>query len=161
MNKAAFLDRDGTINVDGGYIYKKEEFKFIKGSIDAIRLLQKKNFKIIVVTNQSGIGRGMFDMDDVNRLHKYINDELREKNASIDRFYICPHHPKEKCNCRKPKILLFQKAISDFSIDPKKSIVIGDKKSDIIPGIKIGAHIRKVNGKKLIDVVKEYTGEIK
>ncbi len=133
VNKAVFLDRDGTINKDKGYVYRAEDFEFIEGVIDAIISLNKNMFKVIVVTNQSGIGRGFFSEEDVKNLHVFINSELRKHNAWIDKFYFCPHRPDEGCDCRKPKIALFKRAIKDFDVDIKNSFIIGDKISDIQP----------------------------
>lgn len=143
-NKAVFLDRDGTISIEKNYLYKPEDFKFIDGSIGAIRLLNRNNYKVIVVTNQAGVARGYYTEREVDRLHHYINEELKKHNAVIDAFYYCPHHPNGKgkykieCNCRKPKTGLFEKAVSDFRVDVTKSYLIGDKASDIEAGKRVG-----------------------
>lgn len=133
-----FLDRDGTINKDKGYIYRIKDFEFIEGSIDAIASFNKNKFKVIVITNQSGIRRGYFTEEDVKKLHNFINSELHKNNAMVDKFYFCPHRPDEECNCRKPKISLFKRAIKDFDIDIENSYIIGDKISDIQPAEKLG-----------------------
>lgn len=138
VNKAVFLDRDGTINKDKGYVYRAEDFEFIEGAIDAIVSLNKNMFKVIVVTNQSGVGRGFFSEEDVKKLHVFINSELRKHNAWVDKFYFCPHSPDEGCDCRKPKIALFKRAIKDFDVDIKNSYIIGDKISDVLPAEQLG-----------------------
>lgn len=145
MNKAVFLDRDGTINVDKGYVHRIEDFQFIKGVPEAIKLLNDSGYKVIVITNQSGIARGYYSEGDANKLHNEINGLLKNYEAHIDRFYYCPHHPdygnekyKINCLCRKPKTGLIDKAVRDFNIDIKKSWMIGDRESDLIAGINAG-----------------------
>ena len=130
MNKAIFLDRDGTINVDKHYLYKIEDFEFLPGAIEALKLFQGKKFKLIIITNQSGIARGYYTIDDFYKLHDYINNELKKYSIKIDGVYFCPHL-HEKCNCRKPKTGLFYQAAKDFNIDFSESFAIGDKKRDL------------------------------
>lgn len=136
-NKAFFLDRDGVINKDTGYVYKPKDFKWLPGSINAIKYLNKKKFKVIIITNQSGIGRKYYSSGDVKKLHNWINNKLKNYQAKIDDFYFCPHHPteakgryKKKCKCRKPNNLMILKAKNKWNIEMKKSFMIGDKLSD-------------------------------
>ena len=140
MNKAAFFDRDGTINIDKGHVYKIEDFEFIKGAKELIKSYNDKGYKVIVVSNQAGIAKGYYKKQDVDKLHEYINQELKKINAHIDAFYICPHHPDYtgECNCRKPKTGMIEKAIKDFDIDVKESVLYGDKPWDIECGEKCG-----------------------
>lgn len=142
-NKAVFLDRDGVLNHDYGYVHTIEKFKWIKGVKKAIKYLSEKNFIIIVITNQSGIGRGYYKLRDVKILHDWILKELKKVGGIINDFYICPHHPKfakgiykKKCLCRKPNNKLFLKAIKKWKIDIKKSFMVGDQKSDKQAAIK-------------------------
>lgn len=142
MNKAVFLDRDGTINIEKKYLYKIEDFEFIDGAQNAIKLLNDSGYKVIVITNQAGIARGYYNEGDVENLHLYISEELRKYGAHIDAFYYCPHHPSEgkgiykiNCDCRKPKSGLYRRAIEEFNISAQESYVVGDKVSDLIPGI--------------------------
>lgn len=144
MNKAVFLDRDGTINAEKNYLYKIEDFEFIKGALEAIRILNDNGYKVIVITNQAGIARGYYTEEDVKRLHEYIQNQLKKYKAHIDAFYYCPHHPtagigkyKIDCNCRKPKDGLFRIAISDLKIDVHKSFAVGDKVSDLKPALEL------------------------
>ena len=132
MNKAVILDRDGTINVDKGYVYKIEDFEFIPGVIESIKKLNDNGYKVIVITNQSGIGRGYFETEDVYRLHEHINSELSKHDAYIDAFYFCPHKPGDLCYCRKPRAGMYHRAIEDFDIDKKSMFLIGDKERDIV-----------------------------
>lgn len=141
MDKAVFLDRDGTINIDKGYVYKIEDFEFIKGAPEAIKRLNDFGYRVIVVTNQSGVARGFYSENDVITLHQYVNSILKEYDAHIDGFYYCPHHAKYgfgkykiNCDCRKPKPGLIEKAILDFSIDASKSWMIGDNLNDVAAG---------------------------
>lgn len=141
--KAVFLDRDGTINVEKNYLYKIEDFQFIEGVPEAIALLNKNGYLVIVVSNQAGVARGYYTEKDVQSLHEYINCELEKKGAHIDAFYYCPHHPvagigcyKKKCHCRKPETGMFEQACLEFPIDRKDSWMIGDNCSDIEAGKK-------------------------
>lgn len=117
----------------------------LPGVSKAIRALNRKGFLVIVVTNQSGIGRGMYGRHDVEALHKALNARLKTKGAHIDAFYYCPHHPtaakepyRVRCQCRKPGTALFRKAISEFAIDPRASFLIGDSLTDVQAGKRIG-----------------------
>lgn len=145
MNKAVFLDRDGTINIEKNYLYKIEDFEFIEGVPEAIELLNNAGYLVVVVTNQAGIGRGYYTESDMHKLHQHINDELKKNGAHIDAFYFCPHHPehgvghyKLDCECRKPKDGMLKQAIMDLNIDPKQSVIIGDKLSDVLAGENLG-----------------------
>lgn len=138
MRKTVFLDRDGTINIEKNYLYKPEEFEFIKGVPEAIHKLNEAGYLVIVVTNQSGIARGYYSEEDLNILHEHINQELEKKNAHIDKYYYCPHHPTEgigkyrmTCKCRKPGVGLYEDAMRDFDIDVKHSWIAGDRLRDL------------------------------
>jgi len=149
--KAVFLDRDGTINKNRPeYLYKKEDFKFTPYAISALQKLSKTDYKIIILTNQSGIGRGYFTKRDLKKLHKWMIEELKKKNIRIDKIYYCPHHPKDNCSCRKPKIGLLMKAVKDLDISLNESRIVGDDDRDIIMGreanvktIKLGKMVSK------------------
>ena len=142
MNKAIFFDRDGTINVEVNYLHRIEDFKFIDGMPEFIKKWNDWGYKVIVVTNQAGIARGYYNEEDMHKLHVYLNKELQKIGAHIDAFYFCPHHPEftGECNCRKPKIGMIQQAIKDFDIDVSKSLLFGDKESDIEAGEKANIH---------------------
>ena len=143
--KAVFLDRDGTINVEKDYLYKIEDFEFIPGVPEAIKRLKDAGFLVIVVSNQSGVGRGYFDERAVETLHRHIQEELVEFGTSIDAFYFCPHHPDEGvgdykvvCDCRKGAPGMLLQAAEDHDIDLQKSFMIGDKLADIKAGQRAG-----------------------
>lgn len=135
MNKAAFFDRDGTINVDIGYLHRPEDVAFIEGVPELIRKYNDEGYLVIVITNQSGIARGMFTEEDMHRVHTAMNERLqKEYGAHIDAFYFCPHLPEitGECECRKPKPGLFLRAIKDNDIDPAQSVSYGDSERDEI-----------------------------
>lgn len=129
--KVAFLDRDGVINEDLGYVHKIEDFHFTRGCIGALRELQKKGFALIVVTNQSGIGRGYYSEQDYQQLTAWYLNELSEAGVVVTDVFHCPHSPDEQCECRKPKSGLFLQAADKYSINFSQSLMIGDKASDI------------------------------
>lgn len=137
MNKAIFLDRDGTINVDKKYLSKIEDFEYLSGAIEGLKLLQDAGYLLIIITNQSGIARGYYTEDDFSKLNDWMIQNLKSRGIEISKVYYCPHHLDGKiekyrvdCNCRKPKLGLYQKAIEDFDIDLSESWTIGDKLRD-------------------------------
>lgn len=145
MEKAVFIDRDGVINVEKNYVHKIEDFSFIPGTFSALRILKSLNFRLIIITNQSGIARGFYTKADVDELHRYMLNILKENEVEIDAVYICPHHPEGKidrfavnCGCRKPNPGMILSAKDRFNLDLKESILVGDKISDINAGINAG-----------------------
>ncbi len=135
MKKAIFLDRDGIINIDNSYVYKKEDFKFCEGIFELLRHFLSLDYLLFIVTNQSGIARGYYSEDDFSELSSWMLDELTRKGIKITKIYHCPHKPDDACRCRKPEIAMFEKAKKEFDIDMQNSWMIGDKKSDIEAGI--------------------------
>jgi len=131
LQPAVFLDRDGTINQDTGYIDSPERLFIIDGAASAIKRLNSKGFRVVVITNQSGVGRGYFTKEAADSVNKKLEEILKREGAHLDGIYYCPHHPDDNCECRKPRIGLLEKAKNDLAIDFKKSYVIGDKGSDI------------------------------
>jgi len=147
MTKAVFLDRDGTINEEMGYINHVSRFKIFNYVPQAIRLLNEAGYKVIVVTNQSGVARGYFSEELVNKLHQSLIEKVKESSAEIDKIYYCPHHPTEglrkyrlDCECRKPKTGMIEKARREFNLDMSSSYLIGDRYKDIVFGKKTGLH---------------------
>ncbi|MFA5772803.1 MAG: HAD family hydrolase [Thermoplasmata archaeon] len=137
-NKAVFMDRDGTINVDGPYLSDPGKLKLCPGVVNGIRRLNKNGYKVIIITNQSGLARGFFSRETLENIHDELRSRLSEGGARIDAIYYCPHHPDDNCGCRKPKTKLFEKAIADFGIDASVSFVIGDRTADVVAGHRIG-----------------------
>ena len=146
MNDAAvFLDRDGTINVEGGYINHVDRFGLIEGAAEAVILLKNNGLKTIVVTNQTGVAQGYYPESHLARLHNKMKALLKEKGAELDAIYYCPHHPsigeppyRQDCDCRKPKLGMIRKAEKDLSVDARKSYMVGDKISDVEFGRRAG-----------------------
>lgn len=130
-SKALFLDRDGVINIDHGYTYKIEEFKFYDEIFNLLRHAQKLGYKLFIVTNQSGIARGYYSEQDFKRLTLWMLKEFEKNGIKIEKVYYCPHLPEDNCECRKPNPKMIKDAIDEFDIDPKSSWMIGDKPSDI------------------------------
>jgi len=138
---AVFLDRDGTINIEKDYLHRPEELEFIPGVPQAIRRLNDAGYLVIVVTNQSGVARGYFSLDDVTHLHAHMQRELEQVGAHVDGFYICPHHPEKgegiyrvACDCRKGAPGMLLQAAHEYGIDTSRSFMIGDKPADIEAG---------------------------
>lgn len=139
-NKAVFLDRDGVINVEKGYLHRVEELEFIPGAAEAIRLLKDAGYLVVVVTNQSGVARGYYSLEDVELLHRHMGRELAVRGAVVDGWYVCPHHPDHggPCACRKPLPGMLLQAAADSGIDLAGSYLIGDKLSDLEAGLAAG-----------------------
>ncbi len=137
MNKAVFLDRDGVIVNESNY-NKIEQLELIKGSAEAIKLLNENNLLAIIVTNQAGIAKGYFTENDTMLFNDKLKDELEKQDAYIDAIYYCPHHPDLNCKCRKPKSGMLYTAKRKFDIDLTQSFMIGDKITDIEAGDNVG-----------------------
>jgi D-glycero-D-manno-heptose 1,7-bisphosphate phosphatase len=139
MNRLVLLDRDGTINVEKHYLCDPDALELLPGAAAGIRLLRQVGFSIAVVTNQAGVGRGLFDLDRVDAVHQRLHELLSEEGTAVDCIYVCPHSPDEKCHCRKPAPGLALRAAVDFGASLLHSFVIGDKDCDIEMGRRIGA----------------------
>jgi D-glycero-D-manno-heptose 1,7-bisphosphate phosphatase len=132
MNSFIFLDRDGVINENrDDYVKSIDEFIFLPNTIDAIKKFINLGFKIIIITNQSVINRGIISENELQNIHLHMLNELNKCQCQIEKIYFCPHRPNENCNCRKPRTGMIINALSDFSIDISKSWLIGDSNTDI------------------------------
>ncbi|WP_277668749.1 HAD family hydrolase [Caproiciproducens galactitolivorans] len=138
MEKAVFFDRDGTLIQEMNYLRRIEDIHPYEGAAEGIRLLRRLGYKIIVVSNQSGVARGYFTMETVETINRAFQEIFQSLNAPIDAVYFCPHHPKGivseyaiDCDCRKPKIGLAEEAQRDFDLDLTRCFMVGDKQSDI------------------------------
>lgn len=158
LRKAVFLDRDGTLNIDKAYVGDPQDFELIDGVPQALKRLKDAGYILVVVTNQSGVARGYFTMQQVHELHHYLNQLLEPYGVAVDKFYFCPHHPTEgaepflmDCECRKGKPGMLLKAAQELNIDLRSSFMIGDKKSDIEAGLAAGCHcfLLKTNATKI------------
>ena len=132
--KAAFLDRDGVVNVDKGYLHKIEDFKWIEGAIEALKILKENNFLIIIISNQSGVGRGYFSEQDVHKLHEWINLQLSEHNIKIDDFFFATELPETGISetRRKPSPKMIDEAIEKYNLNRNDCFMIGDKNIDLL-----------------------------
>lgn len=150
MNKALFLDRDGIINIDKGYIHKPEDVEFCKGIFQFMKTASALGFMLFVITNQAGVARGMYEEADVTRLHEWMDAQIKKHGINIKKYYHCPHHPEftGACSCRKPETGMVEQAASEYGIDLSSSVIIGDKKSDVRTGKNAGmAYTILVSGK--------------
>ncbi len=130
--KAVFLDRDGVINRDSAdYVKSLAEFSLIPGSVEAIAKLTQAGYEVFVITNQSGLARGIIDMAGLEEIHRYMKNAVREAGGEIRGVYFCPHLPDEGCDCRKPSPGLIRKAAEENDLDISKAVMIGDKGTDI------------------------------
>ncbi|WP_130834098.1 D-glycero-beta-D-manno-heptose 1,7-bisphosphate 7-phosphatase [[Erwinia] mediterraneensis] len=148
---AIFLDRDGTVNVDHGYVHDIDHFQFIDGVIESMRELKKMGFALVLVTNQSGIARGMFTEDQFMQLTEWMDWSLADRDVDLDGIYYCPHHPqasvaeyRQQCDCRKPQPGMLLSAQQQLHIDMSASYMVGDKLEDMLAGAAAGV------GKKVL-----------
>ncbi len=137
-DKAVFFDRDGVLNVDVDYLYRIEDLVWVDGAREALAHLCKLGYKIFVVTNQSGVARGYYTIEDMNKLHAHMASELEKYGTKIEKFYYCPHHKEGKvaeyaieCDCRKPKPGMIIQALAENDLDKEACFLIGDSKRDV------------------------------
>lgn len=155
--KAAFLDRDGIINIDKGYLYKISDFEYQTGIISFLRFLQQKDFLIFIITNQSGVGRGMYTEADVKNLHKWLLDDLSKKSIKIGQIEFCPHIPSKNCDCRKPKTGMISKILLKYpNIKLNESLLVGDKNSDIQCGKNAGIKFNFLINTEITDLNNQF-----
>jgi len=160
MNSILFLDRDGVINKKReDYVKNIQEFEFLPGIFDAIKKINDLDISIIVITNQSVINRKLVSENQLNEIHEFMQQTMKEKSCKILKIYFCPHHPKEKCTCRKPNTGMIEQAIEDYNIDLSNTLLIGDSNSDIEAAKKMRIRSIKLetngNLNDLIDEIKD------
>ena len=141
-----FLDRDGTLIEEVGYLSHLDRIALYPWSIESVKLLNRAGFKVVVVTNQAGVARGLFDEDFIDEAHRFLDQKFSDGGATIDKFYYCPHHPeasveayRSECDCRKPKAGMLWKAAQELQLELSHSFVIGDRLSDLRLGQAVGA----------------------
>jgi D-glycero-D-manno-heptose 1,7-bisphosphate phosphatase len=138
LRRALFVDRDGTLNPDLRYLREADRIELFRGVGDALALAHDHGFLVICVTNQSGVERGFYTRQDVDRIHERLNELLRPHRAGVDAFYYCPHVPETHCKCRKPGTLLFRQARDEWNVDFATSAIVGDRSLDVEAGRKLG-----------------------
>ncbi len=139
--KIIFLDRDGVINKDpgfGGYITSWEEFKFLPGAVEAIRKLNQAGFEIIIISNQAGVAKGLYSMEDLNEITENMLREIKKTGGRIRSVYYCPHRDEDNCDCRKPKTGLLFQASKGLEIDFTQTFFVGDNRRDILAAKAVG-----------------------
>jgi D-glycero-D-manno-heptose 1,7-bisphosphate phosphatase len=140
VKRAVFLDRDGTINREVDYLNHPDRFELLPGAAEAIAAWNAAGWLVVVVTNQSGVGRGYFSSETLEAIHSRMHSVLAQRSARVDAIYCCPHDPADKCVCRKPSSHLFKNAARDLGIDLRRSFLVGDKWSDVLPAAELGAN---------------------
>ena len=145
--RCVFIDRDDTVAKNVPYCDSPDKFELFDGVPEQIKRLNDAGFLVVMITNQSGIGRGLFTEETLARIHDKMNRKIEAAGGHIDKIYYCPHRPDENCNCRKPRTKLGEMAIEEFDIDPFASYMVGDSDSDIGFGKKLGCKTIKVDGK--------------
>ncbi len=146
LSPTVFLDRDGTLIEEVGYLSHLDRIALYPWSIESVKLLNRAGFKVVVVTNQAGVARGLFDEDFIDEAHRFLDQKFGDGGATIDKFYYCPHHPEAsveayrcECDCRKPKAGMLWKAAQELQLELSHSFVIGDRLSDLRLGPAVGA----------------------
>ena len=138
-DQVVILDRDGTMVIDRGYLADPDGLEFLPTAPEALRWLHDRGYRLVVVTNQSGVGRGLFPIDRVEAMNARLHEMVERAGARLSKIYFCPHAPEANCDCRKPKLGLMEQAAAELNFDPRKSVVVGDKESDIEFGNRAGA----------------------
>ncbi|MCX7887494.1 MAG: D-glycero-beta-D-manno-heptose 1,7-bisphosphate 7-phosphatase, partial [Verrucomicrobiae bacterium] len=137
-HRAVFMDRDGVLMEDANYVGELERVVIIPAAYRALKRLQDAGYKLVVVTNQSGVARGFFTLQHVGIVHDYLSEQFAAHGVRIDRYYVCPHHPDDNCECRKPKPKALYDAAEEFDLDLSRCYMIGDRSSDITAGQNAG-----------------------
>lgn len=158
LRPAVFLDRDGVLNVDTGYLHRSADLQWVEGAREAVRLCNERGRLVFVVTNQAGIARGYYDEAHVHELHRWMAERLAEAGARIDAFEYCPHHPegareeyRGPCACRKPEAGMIRSLMERFPVDPARSFMIGDRETDVAAAKAAGIPGHLFPGGNLLD----------
>lgn len=158
---AVFLDRDGVLNVDHGYVAKREQFQWIEGAVAAVKALNESGYYVFVATNQSGIARGLYSEDDMHRLHAYMKEELARANARVDDIRHCPFHPegtvaayRRQSDWRKPGPGMILDLMQNWPVESERSVLVGDKDADLAAAAAAGIRGIKFTGGNLEQFVR-------
>ena len=164
LKPTAFLDRDGVLNRDQNYVWRREDFHWLPGAERAVKRLNDAGYLVIVISNQAGIARGLYQPEDVAALHRWVNGELGREGAHIDAFYYCPHHPdgqgayRQVCDCRKPAPGMLLRAMREWPVDRAASFMIGDKEIDMAAASAAGVRGLRYSGGDLDAFVRSALG---
>ncbi|HBC88949.1 MAG TPA: HAD family hydrolase [Lentisphaeria bacterium] len=157
LNKAVFLDRDGTIMFDSGYVSDPEKVDIFDETVEALKALKEAGYLLVVVTNQSGIARGYFNMDELEKVNSRMCELFKEHGVLFDKIYVCPHRDEDRCTCRKPLPGLIFKAARELDIDVSVSFMIGNSRSDVHAGISAGCKLNFLIGAEKGSLSKDNT----
>ncbi|HEX4049618.1 MAG TPA: HAD family hydrolase [Steroidobacteraceae bacterium] len=147
VERVVLMDRDGTLVVDRDYLADPAGLEFLPGAVEALRRLHERGYRIVIISNQSGVGRGLFSLERLREINARLAQMVREAGAALAGIYCCPHRPDENCVCRKPNVELVRQAAQELHFDPAAAVMIGDRDSDIELGRRLGATtIRLVPG---------------
>jgi D,D-heptose 1,7-bisphosphate phosphatase len=138
-DNVVILDRDGTIVIDRGYLADSERLEFMPGAPEALRSLCECGYRLVVITNQSGVGRGLFTIGHVEAMNACLHSMVEKAGAKLTKIYFCPHKPEANCACRKPNLALMEQAATELQFDPRHAVVVGDKESDVEFGLRAGS----------------------
>ena len=156
--RAVFLDRDGVINKKrNDYVKSWDEFVFLDGVDEALKLFSNRGYKIIIITNQSAINRKIITVENLNLIHENMKNSFHQKGITIDAIFFCPHKPDDGCNCRKPKTGMIEKALQNFDLLPQNCILIGDSETDVKAGNTMGIKSYLLGKHSLLDISKTVT----
>ncbi|HEY7930511.1 MAG TPA: HAD family hydrolase [Steroidobacteraceae bacterium] len=139
VERVVLLDRDGTLVIDRDYLADPAGLEFLPGAAEGLRRLHERGYRLVIITNQSGVGRGLFSLERLREINARLTQMVREAGAELAGIYSCPHRPDENCACRKPKVELVRQAAQELHFDPAAAVMIGDRDSDIELGRRIGA----------------------
>jgi histidinol-phosphate phosphatase family protein len=156
MRKALFLDRDGTLNEDKNFVHKVKDLKILPGVVKGLKYAQSKGYTLIIITNQSGIGRKVFSQEDMKRFNQALIKKLEEYEIKIQHLYYCPHKPSHECECRKPSPKFVLDASSRYHIDLNESYFIGDRDSDVLCGRNAGCKTIRIKSSSEYKVEADY-----
>ena len=155
--KAVFLDRDGTLNVNYGYVHQQQDWVWINGAIEALKSLYDAGFSLVIVTNQAGIARGYYQHSNVETLHEWMKNELLAEGIELSGIYFCPHHPEfgeiKQCACRKPQSGMLVDAARDLQLDLENSWIIGDQMTDALAGLNLGTKAIVIGSQSMQDML--------
>ena len=138
-HKVVILDRDGTIVIDRNYLSDAAGLEFLPGAAEGLRAMHEQGYRLIVITNQSGVGRGLFSLQSLEQMNLRLQEMFQSSGARLERIYFCPHRPDEHCQCRKPNTQLLKDAAAELGFEPSRAVVIGDQDSDVEFGKRAGA----------------------